>query len=159
MALQKPDYPDYGPSTFAKLQELVDTFYANDQELKDLIDAGGGGVDISRSAITLASGYSNNSAYTPATAVKIGDLVTLEMGIVNCPSSISGNAYFTMGTLPAGYRITDGKHRMGLGAIYAATKIVPVQFRINQDGTLNYLAGETVSSAGYLVIPAINFSI
>ncbi|QDF15750.1 hypothetical protein SEA_FINNY_21 [Microbacterium phage Finny] len=158
MALSKPDYPTYGPETFTKLQELVDTFYANDEELKDLIDNIAPSVSVDTAAITLASGYSNNSSYVASTAIKMGNLVTIDLGLVNCPSSIGGNQYYTLGTMPSGYRPT-GKHRMGVGMIYAGTVMKPVQLRLNTDGSINFLSAETVSNASYLFASAITFAI
>ncbi|QFP95350.1 hypothetical protein SEA_YUUY_21 [Microbacterium phage YuuY] len=158
MAITKPDYPDYGPDTFTKLQELVDTFYANDEELKELIDNIEPSVSVTKAAIALASGYSNNASYVASEAIKVGTLVTIDLGLVNCPSTVGGNQYYTLGTMPAGYRPT-GKHRMGVGMIYAGTVMKPVQLRLNTDGSINYLSAETVSNASYLFASAITFAI
>ncbi|WNM67995.1 hypothetical protein SEA_SIRVICTOR_22 [Microbacterium phage SirVictor] len=158
MPLENPAAPAYGPNTFTALEAALATLYDNDEYLEDLIDNLNPAPSVTKAAITLASGYSNNSSYVSSEAIKIGNLVTIDLGLVNCPSSISGNSYFTLGTMPVGYRPT-GKHRMGVGMIYAATAMKPVQLRLNTDGSINYLSAETVSGASYLFASAITFAI
>ncbi|QBZ73213.1 hypothetical protein SEA_THERESITA_22 [Microbacterium phage Theresita] len=154
MALVKPDYPTYGPDTFTKLQELVDTFYANDEELKGLIDDIEPSVSVEKAAITLASGYTNNSAYVSAQALKIGPLASFEAGVINCPASFTGNTYYTIGTLPVGYRPTDGKHRLALGGCWTSGGIIPIQFRINETGAIQFVAQANITGATYLIVPS-----
>ncbi|UVK59240.1 hypothetical protein SEA_QUARTZ_21 [Microbacterium phage Quartz] len=159
MALQTPPTPAYGPNTFTSLAELASILLANDEYLEDKIDnIAPPAPSVTKAAITLASGYSNNSSYVASEAIKIGNLVTIDLGLVNCPSTIGGNQYYTLGTLPTGYRPT-GKHRMGVGMIYAATVMKPVQLRLNTDGSINFLSAESVSGASYLFASAITFAI
>lgn len=158
MALQTPPTPSFGPDTFTDLATLAQILKENDEYLEQKIDNAAPSIEVTTAAITLASGYSNNSSYVSSEAIKIGNLVTIDLGVVNCPSSIGGNSYFTLGTMPAGYRPT-GKHRMGVGMIYAATVMKPVQLRLNTDGTINFLSAETVSGASYLFASAITFAI
>lgn len=155
MALQTPPTPTYGPNTFSDLADLARILLENDEYLED---NAGGGVEITKAAITLASGYSNNSSYVASEAIKIGNLVTVDFGLINVPASIGGNSYNTLGTMPVGYRPT-GKHRMGIGMIYSGTLMTPVQLRLNTDGSINYLSAVTISSASYLFASAITFAI
>lgn len=158
MPLQTPPTPSYGPDTFTDLAQLAQVLLENDQYLEDKIDNLNPAPSVTKAAITLASGYSNNASYVASEAIKIGNLVTIDLGLINCPSSISGNSYFTLGTMPVGYRPT-GKHRMGVGMIYASTVMKPVQLRLNTDGSINYLSAETVSGASYIFASAITFAI
>ncbi|AZV01729.1 hypothetical protein HOV00_gp22 [Microbacterium phage Schubert] len=159
--LETPPTPEYGPSTFSDLAELARILKDNDDALNQDIEniSGGGGVTISKAPVTLASGYSNNSAYEALAAVKIGTLATLESGVINCPPSFSSVTYYTIGTLPTGFRPTNGKHRMGFAGVYSGTGIFPVQFRVNQDGTLNFLCPVAISGANYLVVPALTWEV
>lgn len=160
--------PVYGPDTFNQLAELATKAYTNDSRLNQDVGGldvrvtgleNGGGVTISKAPVTLASGYSNNSAYEELAAVKIGTLVTLESGVINCPSSFSAGTYYTIGTLPAGFGPTNGKHRMGLAGVYSGTGIFSVQFRVDQGGTLNFLCPVAISGANYLVVPALTWEV
>ena len=159
--LETPPTPTYGPNTFTDLAELARIVKANDDALLDDIEnsSGGGRVTISKAPVTLDSGYSNNSAYEALSAVKIGTLATLESGVINCPSSFSAGTYYTIGTLPAGFGPTNGKHRMGLAGVYSGTGIFPVQFRVNQGGTLSFLCPVAISGANYLVVPALTWEV
>lgn len=158
MPLQEPPTPTYGPTTFTDLAELAQVLLENDQYLEDKIDNLNPAPSVTKAAITLASGYSNNASYVAAEAIKIGNLVTIDLGLINCPASISANTYFTLGTMPSGYRPT-GKHRMGVGMIYTSAKMFPIQLRLNTDGSINYLSAEAIASAGYIFASAITFAI
>lgn len=156
MAISKPASVIYGPDTFTQIQTMLDRFWANDQDLQTQIDDidGGGGVTISKAAITLASGYTQNSAYVVATAIKVGTLASFEAGVINCPASFTGNTYYTIGTLPVGYRPTDGKHRLALGGCWTSDGIIPVQFRVHSDGSLQFVAQANITGASYLILPS-----
>lgn len=163
MALETPPIPFYGVGTFDALAEMARIIKDNDDYLEGLIEDIDPApeptpVEITKAPITLSSGYSNNASYVASEAIKLGNLVTIDLGLINCPSTIGGNEYYTLGTMPVGYRPT-GKHRMGVGMIYASTVIKPVQLRLNTDGSINYLSAESVSGAGYLFASAITFAI
>lgn len=160
MPLVKPDYAVYGPTTFQDLRDIVDTFYENDEFLKGLIDDIDPTPTVSKAAVALAAGYSHNASYVSTRCVKTGDQVTLECGVINCPASFAAGVYNTLGTVPVGYRIADGKHRMGVGAIFAASAIIPVQYRINQaDGSINFYSVTAVASASYIILSPINWDV
>lgn len=161
--------PVYGPDTFNQLAELATKAYTNDSRLNQDVGGldvrvtglengggGGGGVTITTAAVALASGYSNNSSYVPLSVIKIDSVAYLETGVLNCPASFAGGTYYTCGTVPAGFRPT-GKHRMGPGAIYTPNGIIPIQFRANTDGTLNFLCPVAVSGANYILAPALTW--
>lgn len=158
MALSKPDYPTYGPDTFTRLQELVDTFYANDLELKGLIDDFDPDPTpapvLEQAAVTLATNYSNRAGYKAPLVSKLGDMVWLEGGALDCPATFSGGSYFTWGTLPSGYGPTDGLHRLINGTAWTTSGIIPGQFRLNANGTLQVVFQSSVSGAAYLIIPS-----
>lgn len=158
MALENPTAPVYGPSTFTALAEALQTLYDNDVELKGLIDAISTPT-VARANISLATGYTANTAYVTPRTVKTGTEVTLEGGVINCPASFSAAVYNTLGTVASGHRITDGKHRMGVGAIFSSSAIVPIQYRINQNGEINFYSQIAVSSASYIILGPVNWTV
>ncbi|QDP44075.1 hypothetical protein SEA_MCGALLEON_23 [Microbacterium phage McGalleon] len=160
MPLVEPDAPEYGPQTFSDLADALATLYANDTYLKGLIDDIVGPPEVTTANIALASGYTANTNYVTPRLIKNGNIVTYEGGVINCPATFAAGTYYTLGTAPVGYRPTDGKHRMGVGAIFTATAIVPVQYRINQsDGTINFYSVPAVSGATYIILSPINWSV
>lgn len=159
MPLEEPVAPDYGPQTFSDLADALATLYENDEYLKGLIDA----IVVpgtTTNDITYGSGYSANSSYVNTRTVKTGSRVTLECGVINCPASFSAATYYTLGTVHASAKPTDGKHRMGVGAIFTATAIIPIQYRINQsDGTINFYSVPAVTGASYIILSPINWAV
>lgn len=160
MALENPTAPSYGPNTFTALADALATLFENDEYLEGLIDDIDPTPTVTRLNLTLASGYSNNSAYVPTRTVRTGTEVTIEGGVINCPASFSADVYNTLGTVGSAHRPTDGKHRMGIGAIFASGAIVPVQYRINSsDGTINFYSKIAVSGASYIMLSPINWTV
>ncbi|AUX82734.1 hypothetical protein PBI_NATTLES_22 [Microbacterium phage Nattles] len=160
MPLEEPVAPDYGPQTFSDLADALATLYANDEFLKGLIDDIDPTPTVTKANLSLAAGYGNNSSYVTTRVVKTGQQVTLECGVITCPASFSAGTYNTLGTVPVGYRPADGKHRMGVGALFTSTAIVPVQYRINgSDGTINFYSVPAVAGATYIILSPINWDI
>ena len=159
MPLITPVTPVYGPNTFTDLAALVTGFRANDDYLKTLIDAIVVPA-VSRAELALASGYTNNSSYVNTRVVKTGNIVTIEAGAINCPASFSAGTYYTLGTVPVGYRQTDAKHRMGVGAIFNSTNIQPIQYRINStNGEVNFYSVTAVAGASYIILAPITWDV
>ncbi|QDF15986.1 hypothetical protein H3N89_gp21 [Microbacterium phage MonChoix] len=159
MPLVEPDAPVYGPNTFSDLADALATLYANDTYLKGLID-GFTPPAPSKVAITLGSGYASNASYVVTQTIKNGNVVTLEPGVITCPASFSAGTYYTLGTVTAAHRPTDGKHRMGVGAIFTSTAIVPIQFRINgSTGELNFYSIPAVAGASYIILNSLVWSV
>ncbi|AUX83172.1 hypothetical protein SEA_REDFIELD_22 [Microbacterium phage Redfield] len=159
MPLVEPDAPDYGPSTFSDLADALATLYDNDVYLKGLIDAIAVPTPV-KTAITLGSGYTANSSYVATQTVKTGSMVVLEPGVINCPATFSAGTYYTLGTVTSTHRPTDGKHRMGTGAIFTSTAIVPIQFRINgSTGEINFYSVPAVSGASYIILNSLTWSV
>jgi len=160
MPLVEPEAPDYGPQTFTDLADALATLYANDEFLKGLIDDIDPTPTVTKANLSLAAGYGNNSSYVTTRVVKTGQQVTLECGVITCPASFSAGTYNTLGTVPVGYRPADGKHRMGVGALFTSTAIVPVQYRINgADGTINFYSVPAVTGATYIILSPINWDV
>ncbi|QDH92750.1 hypothetical protein PBI_SINATRA_22 [Microbacterium phage Sinatra] len=160
MALENPTAPTYGPNTFTALAAALATLFENDEYLEGLIDDIDPTPMVTRLNLTLASGYSHNSSYVPTRTVRTGTEVTIEGGVINCPASFSADVYNTLGTVGSAHRPTDGKHRMGIGAIFASGAIVPVQYRINgSDGTINFYSKIAVSGASYIMLSPINWTV
>ncbi|QNL31034.1 hypothetical protein SEA_KAUALA_22 [Microbacterium phage Kauala] len=160
MPLENPTAPSYGPNTFTALAAALATLFENDEYLEGLIDDIDPTPTVTRLNLTLASGYGNNSAYVTTRTVKTGTEVTLECGVITCPASFSADVYNTLGTVASAHRPTDGKHRMGVGAIFAGSAIVPVQYRINgSDGTVNFYSRVAVGGASYIILSPINCTV
>jgi hypothetical protein len=160
MPLVEPDDVDYGPTTFSDLADALATLYANDTYLKGLIDAIVVPPAPTKTAITLGSGYTSNASYVATQTIKDGNVVTLEPGVINCPSSFSAGTYYTLGTVTSTHRPTDGKHRMGVGAIFTSTAIVPIQFRINgSTGEINFYSIPAVTGASYIILNSLVWSV
>lgn len=117
---------------------------------------GGGGLTQTSAACTYASGYAAySSSYAPLAVVRTGDLVTLEGGLVSVPaSSYAGGTYYTVATIPTGYR-PAGTHRVSTLALYTSTGIVTCQCRINTSGALEFAPGAGSSPGGvnYIIPP------
>ncbi|AVR56108.1 hypothetical protein PBI_BEEBEE8_23 [Microbacterium phage BeeBee8] len=159
MPLVEPDAPTYGPNTFSDLADALATLYDNDVYLKGLIDAIAVPTPV-KTAITLGSGYTANSSYVATQTVKTGSMVVLEPGVINCPATFSAGTYYTLGTVTSTHRPTDGKHRMGTGAIFTSTAIVPIQFRINgSTGEINFYSVPAVSGASYIILNSLTWSV
>ena len=159
MPLQTPPTPAYGPDAFTSLAQMAEIILENDQYLENKIDnITPPAPPVTKAAVALASGYSNNANYIASEAIKIANLVTVDLGLVNCPSTIGGNQYYTLGTLPVGYRPV-GKHRMAVAAIFSGTAIVPIQLRLNTDGSINYLSAISITAASYIIVTPITFAI
>jgi len=159
MPLETPPTPVYGPDTFKDLASLAAILRSNDDFLKALIDAIPAPVVPTKAAINLASGYSHNASYATTSAIKTGNYVTLECGVINCPASFAAATYYTLGTVPAGYAITDGKNRMGVGAILTASGFIPIQYRINSTGAINFYSQVAAASVYYIVLAPINWDV
>ncbi|WIC89580.1 hypothetical protein SEA_GARDENB_22 [Microbacterium phage GardenB] len=160
MPLVEPDAPEYGPQTFSDLADALATLYDNDVYLKGLIDAIVVPPAPTKTAITLASGYTANASYVATQTIKDGTVVTLEPGVINCPATFSAGTYYTLGTVASGHRPTDSKHRMGTGAIFTSTAIVPIQFRINSsNGEINFYSVPAVSGASYIILNSLVWSV
>uniref|UniRef100_A0AAU6R5Z2 Minor tail protein n=1 Tax=Micrococcus phage Olihed TaxID=3092209 RepID=A0AAU6R5Z2_9CAUD len=160
MPLEEPTAPVYGPATFTDLADALATLFSNDEYLKGLID----GIDptptVARANLSLAGSYGNNSSYVTTRTVKTGSEVTLECGVITCPASFSGATYYTLGSVASGHRPTDGKHRMGVGAIFSSSAIVPVQYRINgSTGEINFYSQVAVTGASYIILSPINWTV
>lgn len=117
---------------------------------------GGGGLTQTTTACTYASGYAAySSSYAPLSVVRTGDLVTLEGGLVSVPaSSYAGGTYYTVATIPAGYR-PSGTHRVSTLALYTSSGIVTCQCRISTSGALEFApgAGSSPSGVNYIIPP------
>ncbi len=160
MPLENPTAPSYGPNTFTDLAAALATLFENDEYLEGLINNIDPTPTVERLNLTLASGYGNNSSYVTTRSVKTGTEVTLECGVITCPASFSADVYNTLGTVGSAHRPTDGKNRMGVGAIFASGAIVPVQYRINSsDGTINFYSKIAVSGASYIILSPINWTV
>ncbi|URC17879.1 membrane protein [Microbacterium phage Endor] len=160
MPLVEPDEVDYGPTTFSDLNDALATLFANDEYLKGLIDAIPSGPVTTKTGITLGSGYTANAAYVATQTVKTGTMVVLEPGVINCPATFAAGTYYTLGTVTAAHRPTDGKHRMGTGAIFTSTAIIPIQFRINgTNGEINFYSVPAVSGASYIILNSLTWSV
>jgi len=152
--LETPPTPEYGPNTFRDLAELARIMKANDDALST--ESGGKtNLAVSSAAVTLASGYSvaSYSTYKAPTAIKVGALATLESGPVGCPSAFAGNTYYTFGTLPAGFVPTGNLSRLGNGVVYTNAGLVPVQYRVNGSGALQFVCPIAINAALYLIPP------
>jgi hypothetical protein len=160
MPLVEPDEVDYGPTTFNDLNDALATLFANDEYLKGLIDGIVAPPTVARVGVTLGSGYTSNASYVATQTIKNGTIVTLEPGVINCPATFSAGTYYTLGTVTAAHRPTDGKHRMGTGAIFTSTAILPIQFRINgSTGEINFYSIPAVSGASYIILNSLTWSV
>jgi len=121
--------------------------------------SGGGGSGISQSSasVSFASGYAQySSSYVTPTVVKTGNLVTLQGGAVACPAAFSDETYYTWATLPSGY-YPASTHRLGLGGVWCASSIVPVQCRANISGALELVSSGALSGVEYFIIPTMSW--
>jgi len=153
--LETPPTPSYGPDTFRDLAEMARILKANDEALDQTI-GNKASLTLSSAAIVLSAGYSASgySTYKSPTAVKVGALATLESGPIAGPGAFSAGVYYTFGTLPSGFAPAGNLHRLGNGAVYTSTGIVPVQYRVNGSGALQFVCPVAISGAYYLIPPA-----
>ncbi len=163
MALETPAVPTYGPDMFAQLAELVRIVRANDGWLLEQIGQGGGGtptpVEPEFEAIALASGYGNNTSYVNSRVVKQGTICSMESGVITCPASFSAAVYNTLGSIGSNFRPKDSKFRMGSGLIFRSAGFVPMQWRVNTNGEIQFYSQVAVTGATYLILGDLTWSV